>query len=138
MQSLTTPNKQVRVATWNVRTMYKTARTAQVVKEMSRYNLDILGISEMRWTALVALPWDHERRCGTQDVKMDCTGKELVLLVARKQRPVCLDRNQLVLGLSEQASILNMQKLPSFNAMHQQNKQQRKTTISSTVTYNNR
>ena len=50
MESLTTPKKQVRVVAWNIRMMYETGRTAQVVKDMSRYNVDILGISEMRWT----------------------------------------------------------------------------------------
>ena len=37
------------IGTWNVRTMYETGKTAQVVREMERYNLDILGLSEVRW-----------------------------------------------------------------------------------------
>ena len=39
-----------RIGTWNVRTMYATGKTAQVMKEMRKYQLDILGISECRWT----------------------------------------------------------------------------------------
>ena len=41
-----------RIGTWNVRTMYFIGKTAQVhvVNEIHRYNLDILGISECRWT----------------------------------------------------------------------------------------
>ena len=35
---------------WNVRTMYELGRMAQVIAEMKRYKLDILGISESRWT----------------------------------------------------------------------------------------
>lgn len=37
------------IGTWNVRTMYETSKTAQVAREMERYNLDILGLSEVRW-----------------------------------------------------------------------------------------
>ena len=35
---------------WNVRTMYEQGKMAQVIAEMKRYKLDILGISESRWT----------------------------------------------------------------------------------------
>ena len=35
---------------WNVQIMYSTSKTAHVVKEMGNYKLDILGISECRWT----------------------------------------------------------------------------------------
>ena len=35
---------------WNVRTMYEQGRVAQVIAEMKRYKLDILGVSESRWT----------------------------------------------------------------------------------------
>ena len=35
---------------WNVQTMYELGRMAQVIAEMKRYKLDILGISESRWT----------------------------------------------------------------------------------------
>ena len=48
-KSLTSPRHQVRVGTWNVRTMYETGKTAQVIKEMQRYKLNILGLSEVRW-----------------------------------------------------------------------------------------
>ncbi|XP_056006746.1 craniofacial development protein 2-like [Ostrea edulis] len=48
--SLSTPKNTLKVGCWIVRTMYQTGRTAQVVNEMKRYNIDILGISECRWT----------------------------------------------------------------------------------------
>ena len=35
---------------WNVQTMYERGRMAQVIAEMKRYKLDILGVSESRWT----------------------------------------------------------------------------------------
>ena len=48
--SLATPKHTLRVGAWNVRTMYETGKTAQVFKEMERYGLNILGLSEIRWT----------------------------------------------------------------------------------------
>jgi len=44
------PKQKIRVGSWNVRTMYQTGKLAQVVKEMDNYNLDILAVSESRWT----------------------------------------------------------------------------------------
>ena len=40
------------IGTWNVRTMFETwfCKMAQVAAKMRRYNLDLLGISESRWT----------------------------------------------------------------------------------------
>ena len=62
---------------WNVRTMYEQGRMAQVIAEMKRYKLDILGISESRWTKsgrmILRIFWpnvisnkDLFERCGTE------------------------------------------------------------------------
>ena len=48
--SLLNPKANCNIGTWNVQTMYSTSKTAQIVKEMGNYKLDILGISECRWT----------------------------------------------------------------------------------------
>ncbi|KAL9958257.1 hypothetical protein ACROYT_G035251 [Oculina patagonica] len=50
IRELTHPKKTVRVRCWNVRTMYSTGKTAQVCREMANYKVEILGISESRWT----------------------------------------------------------------------------------------
>ena len=50
IKSLANPKKTLRIGNWNVRTLYSVGKTAQVVKEMQRYNLDVLGISECRWS----------------------------------------------------------------------------------------
>jgi hypothetical protein len=39
----------INIATWNVSTMFKTGKTAQVTAEMRVYHLDVLEISESRW-----------------------------------------------------------------------------------------
>ena len=48
---LTSPpsSKALRIGSWNVRTMFETGKTLQIVKEMQRNNLHILGISETHW-----------------------------------------------------------------------------------------
>lgn len=50
MQMLAHPKHKVRIGCWNVRTMYSVGKTAQVCREMVKYKIDILGISECRWT----------------------------------------------------------------------------------------
>ena len=42
----------LRIASWNVRTLYETGKCQQAVMEMQRYKLDILGVSETHWTQL--------------------------------------------------------------------------------------
>jgi len=49
-RGLLTPKQYIRIGCWNVRTMYAIGKTAIVTREMKRYNLDVLGISEVRWT----------------------------------------------------------------------------------------
>ena len=45
------PRTTIRLGTWNVCTMFETSKTAQVIKVMQNYKLDILGESEFcRWT----------------------------------------------------------------------------------------
>ena len=41
--------QKTRIATWNVRTMFQPGKTQQITKEMKRFNLSILGVSETRW-----------------------------------------------------------------------------------------
>lgn len=48
-RGLLNPKTLVKIGTWNVRSMGGDLRTQQAVKEMKRYNLDILGVSEARW-----------------------------------------------------------------------------------------
>ena len=46
---LLTPRTLARLATRNIRTMYKTGKTVQVAREMKRYKIGVLGLSEARW-----------------------------------------------------------------------------------------
>ncbi|VDP41651.1 unnamed protein product [Schistosoma margrebowiei] len=47
---LLTTRATIYLGTWNVRTMWETERAIQNAAEMTRYNLEILGISETHWT----------------------------------------------------------------------------------------
>ena len=50
IRALTHPKKTARVGYWKVRIMYSTGKSAQVCKETIRYKIDILGVSDCRWT----------------------------------------------------------------------------------------
>ena len=45
------PKAYVKIGQWNIRTMFETGKCAQVIKEMQRYGISILGVSEMRWNS---------------------------------------------------------------------------------------
>ncbi|KAK7103278.1 hypothetical protein V1264_018210 [Littorina saxatilis] len=47
---LLTTRRTTRIATWNVQTMYQAGKTLQVAREMKTYKIQVLGISEARWT----------------------------------------------------------------------------------------
>ncbi|KAJ8410488.1 hypothetical protein AAFF_G00193920 [Aldrovandia affinis] len=77
-----------RVGTCNVRTLFQCGLTDQVLKTMRDYRLDILGISEMRWTGQGRLMIDGATvlSSGKQDhhthgvglILSSCTGQALV------------------------------------------------------------
>ena len=48
--SIVTPKDTLMIGHWNVRNLYRGGAAAQVAREMEGYKVDILGISECRWT----------------------------------------------------------------------------------------
>ena len=50
MPSITTPKNITRIGCWNVRTMFQIGKTVNIIREFNRYKLDIMGLSEVRWT----------------------------------------------------------------------------------------
>ncbi|RUS72506.1 hypothetical protein EGW08_019734 [Elysia chlorotica] len=64
---LTTKTKTC-IGTWNIRTLYKPGRIAQVSKEMKEYSLKILGLCETRWTGADRRTLEVEER-SLQDVR---------------------------------------------------------------------
>ncbi|GFO45128.1 craniofacial development protein 2-like [Plakobranchus ocellatus] len=43
-------DKTSKIATWNVRTLHQKGKLENVVKEMERMTLNIVGLAEVRWT----------------------------------------------------------------------------------------
>ena len=50
MSRILSAKTRTKIGTWNTRTLYQTGKLAQLLREFNEYKLDILGISEMRWT----------------------------------------------------------------------------------------
>ena len=48
--SLVGPKTKISIGAWNVPTMNEASKLAQVIREMKRYILDILGVNACRWT----------------------------------------------------------------------------------------
>lgn len=46
---LLSPRTTLRIATWNVRTLYQTGRVQQVAAEMKRLKIELMGLCETRW-----------------------------------------------------------------------------------------
>ena len=47
--NLLSPKNVSGIGFWNVRTLYETGRAAQLSREMERFRIDIMGLSEVRW-----------------------------------------------------------------------------------------
>ena len=43
-----TRGQTLRIATWNVRTMFQAGKIDNVIQEMDNMNFDVLGLSEIR------------------------------------------------------------------------------------------
>ena len=69
--SLTKPKVSVNIGCWNVRTLYSIGKSAQLAREMDKYKIDVMGISECRWT-------------GQGKVKMN-TGESVIFFRVRRQ-----------------------------------------------------
>ena len=48
--ALKTRNRLLRIGTWNVRTLYQARKLTNALKEIDNVSLDLLEISECRWT----------------------------------------------------------------------------------------
>ena len=51
-RGLSHPKTTIRFGCWNVRTLYQLGKTAQVCREMDKYNISALGVSEHRWKGI--------------------------------------------------------------------------------------
>ena len=49
LTSLTKPKVNVNIGCWNGRMLYSIGKSAQLAREMDKYKIDVMGISECRW-----------------------------------------------------------------------------------------
>lgn len=57
-KSIFTAKSTTCIATWNVRTLFQASRLVQLLKEFDHYQLDILGLGEVRWNGTGSLVKD--------------------------------------------------------------------------------
>ena len=41
--------REMKLGTWNVRSLYRAGSLKAVVRELARYKLDVVGVQEVRW-----------------------------------------------------------------------------------------
>lgn len=65
--------RKIRIGTWNARTMAQQGKINNAIKEMKRMNIDILGISEMRWpgTGMIQIDKHKTYYSGTTNGKFE-------------------------------------------------------------------
>jgi hypothetical protein len=49
-------NMDMRLGTWNVRSLYRVGSVMTVLRELSRYTLDLVGAQEVRWEGSGTVP----------------------------------------------------------------------------------
>ena len=42
-------NRDILLGTWNVRSLYRAGLLMAAARELARYNLDLVGVQEVRW-----------------------------------------------------------------------------------------
>ena len=82
-RSLATPKATMRVGCWNIRTMYTVGKAAQVAREMERYRLDLMGLSEITWTGAGRIKMrnageESEHQRGVENTISQATQKSLI------------------------------------------------------------
>ena len=49
MKKLKKKQNKIKIATWNAKTLYQKGKLDNVIQEMERMKINMLGIAEMRW-----------------------------------------------------------------------------------------
>ena len=80
--------EQYRIGTWNVRSMNQ-GKLEVVKQEMARVNIDILGISELKWTGMGEFnPEDHYiYYCGQESLRRN----GVAIMVKKRGRNAVLE-----------------------------------------------
>ena len=78
--------EQYCIGTWNVRSMNQSK--SEVVKQMARVNISVLGISELKWTRMCEFNSDdhYVYYCGQESLRRN----GVALIVYKKSKTRCL------------------------------------------------
>ena len=127
-QATVRTDKQLRIATWNVNTLFQTGKFDNLVKEAMRLNLNILGVSETRWSGIGRCKREcyefiysggekHEKGVGVllSSEVANCLTRyvfisDRVLMVKIKAKPV----NLVLFKCMHQHKLILMKKLKNF------------------------
>ncbi|XP_056022503.1 craniofacial development protein 2-like [Ostrea edulis] len=84
-----------RIGAWNVRTLYQSGKCQQLAREMYRYNIEILGISEVRWntSGMTTLPSGHTIIYSGNPSKDDPHDKGVGFMLTKKATRALLEWN---------------------------------------------
>ncbi|XP_071153817.1 craniofacial development protein 2-like [Mytilus edulis] len=84
-----------RIGTWNVRTLYQSGKCAQVTKEMDRYKIEILGLSEVRWntSGMTNLNTGHTIIYSGNTKQNDPHEKGVGFLITKRSKTALLEWN---------------------------------------------
>ena len=78
-------NKKTTIATWNVRTMNDDGKLDQLLNEMTRFKIDILGASETHWTTDTQEAFEHQNFVILQAGRNDGLHRQGVALIINKE-----------------------------------------------------
>ena len=84
-----------KIGTWNVRTLYQSGKCAQAAKEMDRYKIEILGLSEVRWNSsgLTSINSSHTIVYSGNTNLDDPQEKGVAFLMTRNSKKALLEWN---------------------------------------------
>ena len=86
-----------KIGTWNVRTLYQNGKSQQVAEEMDRYQLEILGLSEVRWntSGMTTLTTGHTINYPGNSDANDIHDKGVGFMLTKKAKRSLLQWNPL-------------------------------------------
>ena len=84
-----------KIGTWNVRTLYQSGKCAQAAKEMDRYKIDLLGLSEVRWntSGMTCINTGHTIIYSGNNNPEDPHEEGVAFLMTRKSKKALLEWN---------------------------------------------
>ena len=75
----------INIGTWNVRTLNGDAKLGNLILEINRLNIDILGISETHWTDEVEEAFETDGHVIIQSCRRDGIHRQGVALILSKE-----------------------------------------------------